>query len=123
MTHVRRHERQTAAGKTTTVRAHERDTGDGPVVSEAPAWAQPARPADFGPVPLAPTTWTDEDTEPAGDWWDDELNGEEVQPAAPDKPTLKGDVGKWMQTLAANDAEYGRDSKDNPNNKPNGKWR
>lgn len=33
----------------------------------------------------------------------------------------KGDIPKWLATLAKNDGKHGRDSKDNPNNKPNGK--
>lgn len=33
----------------------------------------------------------------------------------------KGDIAKWSAKVAKNDAKYGRDSKDNPNNKPNGK--
>lgn len=36
-----------------------------------------------------------------------------------DKP--KPELIKKIEKLAANDSEYGRDSKDNPNNKPNGK--
>lgn len=28
---------------------------------------------------------------------------------------------KWLEQLAKNDKDKGRDSKDNPNNKPNGK--
>jgi hypothetical protein len=31
-----------------------------------------------------------------------------------------GDVAKWIAKVAKNDKDYGRDSKDNPNNKPNG---
>jgi hypothetical protein len=38
-----------------------------------------------------------------------------------DKPIPKGDIPKWLKTLAKNDAKHGRDSKNNPNNKPNGK--
>lgn len=33
----------------------------------------------------------------------------------------KTDIAKWAEQLAKNDAKHGRDSKDNPNNKPNGK--
>ena len=33
----------------------------------------------------------------------------------------KPDLIKKIEKLAKNDAEYGRDSKSNPNNKPNGK--
>lgn len=33
----------------------------------------------------------------------------------------KRDIAKWLSKLAKNDARYGRDSKHNPNNKPNGK--
>ena len=29
-------------------------------------------------------------------------------------------VKDWTDQLAQNDADYGRDSKDNPNNQPNG---
>jgi hypothetical protein len=31
------------------------------------------------------------------------------------------DLASKLEKLAENDAEYGRDSKDNPNNQPNGK--
>jgi hypothetical protein len=31
------------------------------------------------------------------------------------------DLAAWVDKLAKNDADYGRDSKDNPNNQPNGK--
>lgn len=34
----------------------------------------------------------------------------------------RGSVSRWAARLAANDAKHGRDSKDNPNNKKNGKW-
>ncbi len=33
----------------------------------------------------------------------------------------KDDIQAWMDKLAENDAEHGRDSKTNPNNQPNGK--
>ena len=33
----------------------------------------------------------------------------------------KADIPKWLKTVAKNDAKHGRDSKSNPNNKPNGK--
>lgn len=33
----------------------------------------------------------------------------------------KTDIAKWLEQLAKNDKEKGRDSKNNPNNKPNGK--
>jgi hypothetical protein len=33
----------------------------------------------------------------------------------------KGNVEKWIKAVAKNDSKYGRDSKNNPNNKPNGK--
>jgi hypothetical protein len=74
MIHVRRHKRETASGKSVTVRAHERE-GGGEVISEKPEWAQAARPGDFERGPVAPATWTDEDAEPAGDWWADEPTG------------------------------------------------
>ena len=32
-----------------------------------------------------------------------------------------GNVAKWSAKVAKNDKDYGRDSKNNPNNKPNGK--
>lgn len=33
----------------------------------------------------------------------------------------KGSLSAWLDNVAQNDADHGRDSKDNPNNKPNGK--
>ncbi len=33
----------------------------------------------------------------------------------------KNDIPAWVDKLAANDADHGRDSKNNPNNQPNGK--
>jgi hypothetical protein len=33
----------------------------------------------------------------------------------------KSNVEEWLKQTAQNDQDYGRDSKDNPNNKPNGK--
>jgi hypothetical protein len=39
-----------------------------------------------------------------------------------DKPKPKPDVIRKIEKLAKNDKDYGRDSKNNPNNKPNGKW-
>jgi hypothetical protein len=33
----------------------------------------------------------------------------------------KNDIPKWVEKLGKNDADHGRDGKDNPNNKPNGK--
>jgi hypothetical protein len=33
----------------------------------------------------------------------------------------KSDLAKWVEKLAKNDKDHGRDSKNNPNNKPNGK--
>jgi hypothetical protein len=33
----------------------------------------------------------------------------------------KSDIPKWVEKTAQNDKDYGRDSKSNPNNKPNGK--
>jgi len=35
--------------------------------------------------------------------------------------TDKKDVKKWLEQVAKNDKDHGRDSKDNPNNKKNGK--
>jgi hypothetical protein len=37
------------------------------------------------------------------------------------RPPSKSDVSKWVKQTARNDADHGRDGKDNPNNKPNGK--
>jgi hypothetical protein len=61
---VRRHERQTAGGKTVTVRAHERegDGSDGTV--PVPEWSRPAFAGDLRPEPAA--------AEAAQDWWDDD---------------------------------------------------
>ena len=39
-----------------------------------------------------------------------------------DRPPSKANVEKWLKQTAKNDKKYGRDSKDNPNNKKNGKW-
>jgi hypothetical protein len=39
-----------------------------------------------------------------------------------DKPKPKPDLIKKVEKLAQNDKDYGRGSKKNPNNKPNGKW-
>ena len=33
----------------------------------------------------------------------------------------KSDLEKWIKETSKNDAEHGRDSKDNPNNSKNGK--
>jgi len=33
----------------------------------------------------------------------------------------KSDIPKWLEKVVKNDQDHGRDSKDNPNNKPNGK--
>ena len=38
-----------------------------------------------------------------------------------DQAPSKKDVEKWLKETAKNDAKHGRDSKDNPNNKKNGK--
>jgi hypothetical protein len=88
MVHVRRHERQVAPGKTTTVRAHEREGGDS---RPAPEWATPARASDLReasgrPDPQQAGIW-DGDDEQDGDWW---AEGEEAQPAAPVWP--RGDA-------------------------------
>jgi hypothetical protein len=32
----------------------------------------------------------------------------------------KTDIKKWLEEVARNDQDHGRDSKDNPNNRPNG---
>lgn len=39
-----------------------------------------------------------------------------------DRPVPKGNLERWIKGVAANDKRFGRDSKDNPNNKRNGKW-
>ena len=38
-----------------------------------------------------------------------------------DKAPKKTNVEKWIKQTAKNDKDHGRDSKNNPNNKPNGK--
>jgi hypothetical protein len=37
------------------------------------------------------------------------------------RPPSKSNVEKWIKSTAKNDIKYGRDSKNNPNNKKNGK--
>lgn len=91
--HVRSHERQTASGKTTTVRAHEREGGGGEVISEAPSWVHPALPSDFALSSAAEApSWEDEDAEPAGDWWGDD---EEEQPDSPSLTRMKDEMRHW----------------------------
>ena len=74
MTEVRRHQRQTASGKTTTVRQHERNTGGGRAwadrVQETTqrGWAVPAR-AEHAEPPRDDELWDDDEATPAGDWW------------------------------------------------------
>ena len=74
MTEVRRHQRQTASGKTTTVRQHERNVGGqawADRVQETtqrgwqvpPAGETPPPPRDDG------NWWDDDEATPAGDWW------------------------------------------------------
>lgn len=82
MTEVRKHKRQTASGKTTTVRHHTRRGGDGkddpaqaraawqdraaPHYSTLPATAPPAADESF---------WDEDSAEPDGEWWaEDEPN-------------------------------------------------
>lgn len=47
--------------------------------------------------------------------------GPRTGPGSLGKSSAKSDVKKWSDKLAKNDAKHGRDSKHNPNNKPNGK--
>jgi hypothetical protein len=74
VTEVRRHQRQTASGKTTTVRQHERNVGGqawADRVQETtqrgwqvpPAGETPPPPRDDG------NWWDDDEATPAGDWW------------------------------------------------------
>jgi hypothetical protein len=90
--HVRRHKRETASGKTVSVRAHDRDGGDG--VREAPEWAQPVSVSDFGrPAESEP--------EPgAGDWWADSESSDTDEPPAYDY-TLMDDA--WSETWRIGD--------------------
>lgn len=78
MTEVRRHQRQTASGKTVSVRHHTRDTGEGARQGWADRVAQssayyPAPPPPEPPetAPVAEDWWDGDDADPGGDWWDD----------------------------------------------------
>ena len=84
MTEVRRHQRQTASGKTATVRQHERNTGAGQAwadrVQETTqrGWAIPSR-AEHAEPPRDGEWWDDDEATPAGDWW-----AEEEEPVSED---------------------------------------
>lgn len=79
MTEVRKHKRQTASGKTTTVRHHTRRGGDGKDdgAQARAAWQDRAAPHYSTLPPSAPPTadesfWDEDSQEPDGEWWADD---------------------------------------------------
>ena len=98
MTEVRRHQRQTASGKTTTVRQHERNVGgqawaDRVQETTQRGWQVPA--ASETPPPRDDGSWWDDDeATPAGDWWaEEEPVSEEPRDKEPDG--MLADMRDW----------------------------
>jgi hypothetical protein len=105
MTEVRKHKRQTASGKTTTVRHHTRNTGDGSrddAAQARSAWQDRAAPHYStlpAPEPQAAddSFWDEDSAEPEGEWW----AGDEPPIEKRGYTIIDGPVPDWAMEEAA----------------------